>query len=302
MSEISYKAGIKNVEFINENETDELFIPFKGSSFPDVRGGVFLSDKRYLPLMDSDSVCMVVTLPELAQDVLNLKKGVCITSSPKEIFYKCHNYIARRGLYNRHRQETVVGRECRIEPDARVASENVIIGDNVIIGSGVKIYENTFIGSNVQIDDGVIIGNRAFDVRNFGGKPLPLFPSGGVKICDGVQIFSNCYIDRATFPSEFTEIGEDSILGVGCHIGHAVHIGSRVQMVAQSLVAGYTLVGDDVSIGTNVFIADRLKIGEGVSISAGSVVVTNVGKGTHMTGNYAMEHSEFIKEYARKKM
>lgn len=54
-------------------------------------------------------------------------------------------------------------------------------------------------------------------------------------------------------------------------------------------------MGSDVWIGVNATISNRIRIGDGARVSLGSVVTKDVPAGATVTGNFAIDHRQFLK-------
>jgi len=76
-------------------------------------------------------------------------------------------------------------------------------------------------------------------------------------------------------------------------------LGNNVKMTACSMLSGRAVLGDDVYIGPNATISNGITIGERSTISLGSVVVFDTPSDTRMTGNFAMDHKDFMRNFAK---
>jgi UDP-3-O-[3-hydroxymyristoyl] glucosamine N-acyltransferase len=61
-----------------------------------------------------------------------------------------------------------------------------------------------------------------------------------------------------------------------------------------AIITGSSTVEDDVWIGPSATISNQVKVGSGARVTMGSVVTQNVEPGRHVTGNFAIDHSNFI--------
>ena len=75
-------------------------------------------------------------------------------------------------------------------------------------------------------------------------------------------------------------------------IGHDVHIGMHCQISSFSIVAGYTQVGEETYIGVSSSIRDHIVVGHNVIDSMGAVVMKDVRDNKVVMGNPAREIAE----------
>ena len=184
--------------------------------------------------------------------------------------------------------------DVRIHPTAYIADKDVRIGSGTIIGPRAVIEEQSTIGENCTIGSGTVIGSEGFEVRRVGGRQIAVPHGGGVRIGEHVTIQSNVVIDRALFGG-FTVIGDDTVLDNLVHVAHGVLIGKRCRIVSAAVLCGAAVVGDDVWIGPNATISSTLRIGNGARVSLGAVVIRDVPPGGHVSGNFAIDHAQFVK-------
>lgn len=278
----------------NESSFEKMSIIIPGYSAEN--RCVFAAEESYLNKLD-DSVKMVITTEALAEKIKKMDKGVCVTENPRLKFYEIHNYLASKTWYCRRKFKTLIGENCKISEFSSIAEHNVIIGNNVIIENFVDIKENTVIDDNAIIRSGVVIGNPGFDYKVFDDSVIMTKQMGGVALGKGVEVGSNTCIERAAFPYEDTRVEKDSKIGALCYIAHGVRIGKRVFMPNCISISGYTRVDDNVIIGPGATVTNRTHIGEGATVTLGSVIGSSVRKDCHVTGNFAIPHDKFLKNY-----
>ncbi|MFB6258715.1 MAG: UDP-3-O-(3-hydroxymyristoyl)glucosamine N-acyltransferase, partial [Flavobacteriales bacterium] len=94
-----------------------------------------------------------------------------------------------------------IGDRVKIHPQAYIG-DDVTIGDDTVIGSGCHLHRDTVIGKDCLLHPGVILGSDGFGFApNEEESYTKVTQSGNVVIEDGVEIGSNCTIDRATLGS-----------------------------------------------------------------------------------------------------
>ena len=86
------------------------------------------------------------------------------------------------------------------------------------------------------------------------------------------------------------------------HIGHAVKIGNNVMMPALSVIGGRVEIKDNAWVGIGSVVRNGLIIGENARINMGAVVTKDVNDNEAVTGNFAIEHTKFIKRLKRGEM
>ena len=170
---------------------------------------------------------------------------------------------------------------------------NVYIGKNCYIGNNVSI-SNSHIGNNVIIQDGTIIGQDGFGYIFDGKKYIKVPQIGIVKICNNVEIGSNCAIDRGSI--NFTEIKKGVKIDNLVHIAHNVVIGENTVIAGQTGIAGSSIIGKNVQMGGQVGISGHLMIHDNVQIGAQSGVTKNIGKNSIVSGTPSVNLKTYLKQ------
>lgn len=253
----------------------------------------FIEDEKYIDEISSN-VSMIITNDNIAKKIKN--KGVCISKNPKITFFKLHNHLAETNDYTKTKRfKTTLGRNCKINPLASIASENVKIGDNVIIEEFVSIKENTIIGDNTIIRAGAVIGGEGFEYKRLSnGEILPVIHKGWVEIGNCVDIKQNSCIDKAIYPWDKTIIGDNCKISNLVQISHGVKLGKGVFVTAGSVISGRTIIGDNTWVGVGTTVSNGLVVGKEARLNIGSVVTKDVSDGLAVSGNFAIDHKKFI--------
>jgi UDP-3-O-[3-hydroxymyristoyl] glucosamine N-acyltransferase len=102
---------------------------------------------------------------------------------------------------------------------------------------------------------------------------------------DGVEIGSNCTIDRAKL--ENTVIGAGTKLDNFVHIAHNSQLGKNNIICAGAIIGGSVTTGDNCFIGLNATIKDHVRLGDNVTVGCGANVVKDVQNGETVFGNPA---------------
>jgi len=255
---------------------------------------VFVSDVRFVRQFGKNVTCVICSPDVISQIPENL--GVLTTKHPKQFFYELHNSISDLPPLAGDTFENSIGENCNIHKMACIAETDVKIGNNVKIEEFVSIKENTIIGDNVIIRAGTVIGGPGFYfIKCADESVLPVSHYGGVIIEDDVEIQHSCCIDRANFPWDNTIIGQKTKIDNLVHIAHAVKIGKGVFITSCVSIAGNVIIGDDTYIGPNSTFSNNVTAGDRSMASLGSVVTRNIRDNTVVSGNFAVEHSLFLR-------
>ena len=281
---------IENISIYNDGEFDNLDY---SNSKTRSRILTFINNEKYIHTL-SESVTCIICDAKIAK-ILPNKYGICLSENPRLSFYLIHNCLCRDlNLYNKEEFETIIGDNCIIRDRKGISRKNVIIGNGVTIEENVIIRENVKILDNSVIRSGVILGGEGFQF-NKEGRIFFIEHCGGVEIGRNVEVQYNTCIDKAMFPWDNTVIGEETKIDNLVHVGHGAKIGKRCLIAANALIGGSSIIGNDCWIGVSVTISNGLIVGNNVSIKIGAVVTTNIADGSAVSGNFAIEHSKFIK-------
>ena len=292
LSELSPYAGTETSKVLKDCEISSIELCTKITG---TKALTYLEKEKFLPMIENASISGVICREQVAGAVLKLGKGVLISDAPKFCFYSLHNYMAQRAHVAEVPSKSVIGPGCHISPDAVIAPNYVRIGKDVTIEAGAVIHEHVTIGNHVRIDAGAVIGARSFNPSRYHDKTIVMEDCGRVVIEDFVEICSNSTIVRGVLPNEITVVGAYSKIDTLIHVAHGVQIGKRSFLASGAVIAGNVRIGDDVWIGVNATISNRIRIGDGARVSLGSVVTKDVPAGATVTGNFAIDHQQFLK-------
>lgn len=221
--------------------------------------------------------------------------GLALCDDPKELFLKA---------YTRHGADigasppfpNEIHPSARIHPRAVVAERSVRIGANVSIAANAVIHERVTIEDDVSIGANSVLGGDGFEVGVVDGRQIVVPHYGLVLVRRGAVIQSNCTVDWGLYGA-CTEIGEGTALDNLVHIAHNARIGRNCQLMACVMVAGSTVIEDGSRIGPNATISNGLRIGRGARVTLGAVVTQDIEEGGHVTGNFAIPHRKFLRNF-----
>lgn len=289
-------TSIGDADIKNEKSFDYL-----GLTVSDVDGllCVFLDNEKYISDI-KDNVRMIITDKNI-EKLLESKRnfGTCIVEKPREFFFSVHNYLSDAKYKYLENKRTTIGIDCSISRLSSIAENNVVIGKNVVIEEFVVVRENTTIGDNSIIRAGTIIGGQGYEFKRTNKGMLSVAHAGGVVIGKSVEIQYNSCVDRGVFKWDNTFIGDNCKIDNLVHIAHGVKINSNSMIVANAGIGGRTTIGKDTWIGFASTISNGVSIGDNARANIGSVVVRSIPDGGSYTGNFAMEHSLFARNYIK---
>jgi len=148
--------------------------------------------------------------------------------------------------------QTVIGEECRIGPNTRIADS--------VIGNGVTLH---FVyGHECSVDDGATVGPYVHL------RPAAKL-AAGVKVGNFVEI-KNSQVGRGSKVPHLSYIG-DTDMGSGVNIGcGAITVNYDGQKKHR------TTIGDDAFIGCNTNLVAPVSVGDGAYTAAGSTITKDV--------------------------
>jgi len=180
----------------------------------------------------------------------------------------------------------VIGDGCMIGSHA-VIENNARIGDRTVIHPHVFVGAACEVGNDCEIHPHTSIGSDGFGYAVGGdGKPCKISHLGNVKIGDGVEIGSNCAVDRATLTS--THIRSGTKLDNICHIAHNCDLGENGFFTAGFMMGGSTKIGRQFVTGGCSVVTAHITLGDNV-ILAGRSSVTNDVPDAGAYGGYPLQ-------------
>jgi UDP-3-O-[3-hydroxymyristoyl] glucosamine N-acyltransferase len=162
----------------------------------------------------------------------------------------------------------LIGAHCVVENGARIGAGS-ILHPHVFVGAACQV------GANCEIHPHTTIGSDGFGYAvDPDGKPRKIAHLGNVIIGDGVEIGSNCAIDRATLTS--THIRAGTKLDNICHIAHNCDLGENGFFTAGFMMGGSTKIGRQFVTGGNSVVTAHVTVGDNVVLSGRSSVTNDV--------------------------
>lgn len=105
------------------------------------------------------------------------------------------------------------------------------------------------------------------------GYQCPSYVSSKAVTFKNLVVGDNCLILENNTVQPFVEIGSNTVIWSGNHIGHHSKIGSHVFIASQVVISGGVTIEDQCFIGVNATIRDHISIGNATVIGAGSLIM-----------------------------
>src|SRR3984893_18199369 len=162
----------------------------------------------------------------------------------------------------------LIGAHCVVENAARIGARS-ILHPHVFVGAACQL------GEDCEIHPHNSIGSDGFGYAvDADGRPRKISHLGNVMIGDGVEIGSNCAIDRATLTS--THIRSGTKLDNIYHIPHNWDLGENGLFTAGFMMGGSTKIGRQFVTGGNSVVTAHITVGDNVVLSGRSSVTNNL--------------------------
>ena len=105
------------------------------------------------------------------------------------------------------------------------------------------------------------------------GYSLGSYVSPKAETANGLGLAANRFIMSHNVIQPFVEIGWDTILWNGNHVGHNTKIGNHCFIASHAVISGHVTIGENTFIGVNATIRDGITIGKRCVIGAGALVL-----------------------------
>ncbi|MBI4446476.1 MAG: hypothetical protein HY645_11275 [Acidobacteria bacterium] len=257
---------------------------------------VFIESQRFLSLLKkTPQVRCVVTTRELSRQ-LDSVRGLAVSNTPRKTFIELHNYLAALQFYWLD-FPTEVHETAQVHPTAYVAEKNIRIGPHSVIQPHATLLERTIIGASVLVCAGAVLGSTGLQSSRLLHGVLDMVHAGGIVVKDNVHVLSHASIADALF-HQSTTLAEGVRIGSHAFVSHNVQIGERTFLGHGAVVNGNVTIGEEVWIGPGAVISNNIRVGSRAHVSLGSTVVRDVAAAKRVSGNFAMEHREFLRRLA----
>ncbi len=105
------------------------------------------------------------------------------------------------------------------------------------------------------------------------GYQLITYVSSRIAAWGDTKIGDNCFIFENQTIQPFVEIGNNTILWSGNHVGHHSRIGNHCFVTSHVVISGFTRIGDYSFLGVNATLRDNITIGRSNVIGAGAIIM-----------------------------
>ncbi len=177
----------------------------------------------------------------------------------------------------------VVGARAVIGAGANVGAD-VELGADVHLHPHVVIYQRCIVGDRTVLFAGAVIGADGFGMADDDGRWVKIPQVGRVVIGVDCEIGANTTIDRGALDD--TVIEEGVKIDNQVQVGHNCRIGAHSAIAGCVGIAGSTMIGKHCRLGGAAMIAGHLSIVDGTTISAGTLVASNIDVPGAYTGTY----------------
>jgi UDP-N-acetylglucosamine acyltransferase len=159
-----------------------------------------------------------------------------------------------------------------------IVGPQVRIGARTVLGPGVLVERNTVIGEDCHISKGAVLGTDPQD-RKFSGEETWLH------VGDRTVIREYATLNRGTFASGETRVGNDCLLMAYTHVAHDCRVGNQVTISNATQMAGHVVVDDFVTLSGLVAIHQFVRIGTHAFVGGGSRIPQDVPPYVRVVGN-----------------
>lgn len=282
----------------------------------------FINDKKYLPLVASSDVAVIIVNDDFYETLKGLNKTFLIVSEPYVAYAKVAQLfdstpkpepgivesasVAKSALIGENvfiGSNVVIHENCKIGKNSiihanTVIGEGAILGDNCLIYPSVSIYHDCQIGCGVIIHANSVIGADGFGYANEKGRWIKIPQVGRVVIGNNVEVGAHTAIDRGALSD--TKIGNGVILDNHIHIAHNVEIGDHTAIAGCTAIAGSTKVGKYCTIAGRVSIIGHLTVCDNVHITACTFVNKSIKEsGAYSSGTTFQSNKDWQKSAVR---
>lgn len=286
----------KALELTYEGDDIDI-ISMNDLEFADASQLSFISDAKHVKLLQSTKAGAVL-VPESLLSSLPSHTIALVVSGDVHLAMAQATKLFYKPDFINEPQKAIIGKNCTIASTAFVDA-GAVIGDNVtlmpgvFVGSGatigegsclfpnVTVYRDCVVGKFCIIHAGSAIGSDGYGYAHTAlGEHVKIYQNGNVVLEDGVEIGSNCSIDRAVFNTTLVKTGTklDNLV----HIAHNCEIGEHSLITASVIFAGSTKVGRNFVAAGQAGIEGHITIAPFTTVAAKAGVTKDV-KEPHTT-------------------
>lgn len=127
------------------------------------------------------------------------------------------------------------------------------------------------------------------EVKSRGYEFISYISSKATVLTDAIG--ENCFILEDNTIQPFVEIGNNSVIWSGNHIGHHSRVADNVTITSQVVISGHCDIGRNCFLGVNSSISNGVKLAEGTLVSLATVIERDTTPWTVYKGNPAEKFS-----------
>lgn len=154
-----------------------------------------------------------------------------------------------------------IGQNVTIYPFVYI-EDDVVVGDDCILYPGVNLMNGTRLGRGNKVHQNTVISAIPQDFNYVGGNTLCVIGNDNI-------IRENVVINRATYESGETRVGDGNFLMEGVHLSHDVHVGNESVMGYGTKIAGDVEIGNHVIFSSGVIANPGVRVGDCAMIQSG---------------------------------
>ena len=221
-------------------------------------------------------------------------KFLISSKNPGFDFILLHNFLS---THNKNVEASLIHINAKIDPTASISNTGVIIEEGVEVGPFTTIYSNVIIKNNTIIGANSIIGCDDIEIKLGKDGFINALHDGDLYIGSNCIIGSNVTIVKGIYKNK-TIIGDRTFVSNNSFIGHNVEIGER-SLILSCHICGSVKVGFNARINPKALISNGIVLGNNVTVTLGSVVISNVKDGITVSGYYAIDHYKFLYKFIK---
>ncbi len=161
-----------------------------------------------------------------------------------------------------------IGAEVEIGPYC-IVEAGTQIGDGCRLVAHVNIREGTSLGSETIVCEGAVLGGLPQHLN------APANP-GTLVIGARNTVREHVTIHRSMTAGKATQIGDNCLLMVGCHVAHDCCLGNEVILTNGVMLGGHIQVGDRACFGGNAAVHQFTRVGRLAMVGGCTKVVQDV--------------------------
>jgi sugar O-acyltransferase (sialic acid O-acetyltransferase NeuD family) len=116
------------------------------------------------------------------------------------------------------------------------------------------------------------------------GYRLATYVSSRAFVWRNAKLGDNCFVFENNVVQPFVEIGADTILWSGNHVGHHSRIGCHCFLASHVVISGFVTTGDYCFFGVNASVSDKIKIGNRCLVGANTFIAKDAPDGRLFKG------------------